>query len=678
MGKTNLIKKLNKESLNAHHHSTGVAESKHAICVRTAAVVKCAKGLQWTNLDYDSMIAHLNKHLRNLRFPSVCSSTPEENSASDLDRKSHHQQASSISSNPASLSQHKTNTRESIKLNKAVETDITKADVTITPSLGDVWDIINFLDTGGQPEFVNIFPAISSSIALTFIVFNLSKKLDSLVHVQHNVKGHPSFESYYLDCTNSEFIKRLMVSSENFNKNIVPSLPSIQRKDGGSDPKICYVGTHAFKISEGELQQIDRELSSIANEHGLHCRSCWSSPKLHLNRLFPIDLFEEPGLFDDIIKDICDNIQSQVQRQDYYDVPITWFIFLLKLQKLCQAKEVSYISYQKAVDEWMDVQVDENTDDELARKSNKHKHDSVCRNSSDVCNILLFFHLMGMLFYFHKVEGMCDYVFIDRQWLFKKLTELVELKFTINYSKKCIDAEALEKFTLEGKLNVDIIENLKIDLQGIKPLYFIHLLNHLNIIAPIDSKRKDYFMPCVLPSFSLETQKNYSLEEFYGTIQHTPLLIRPENGPMPHGIFCHMIVELLRNLPAGWNPPYESTEEVQHSYNNLITFVTTWGHAITLFFKIGYLEIQVRHEQSYPISIHYDVLCTLIGALNNVAEGLQLKKKQFCYGFYCKCKKVQHFAKLKELKSSTEYISCGHGNTKLTEDHKVWLQVLHR
>ena len=40
----------------------------------------------------------------------------------------------------------------------------------------------------------------------------------------YNVNGDPSFKPYYLDCTNLEFIKRLMVSSEIFNKNVSSSL----------------------------------------------------------------------------------------------------------------------------------------------------------------------------------------------------------------------------------------------------------------------------------------------------------------------------------------------------------------------------------------------------------------------------------------------------------------------
>ena len=104
---------------------------------------------------------------------------------------------------------------------------------------------------------------------------------------------------------------------------------------------------------------------------------------------------------------------------------------------------------------------------------------------------------------------------------------------------------------------------LKIDLQGIQPLHFINLLDHLNIVTPFDSKQRYYFMPCVLPSFPLiSTEKLSNLDKFYGNIQHAPLLVGFKNGPMPHGFFCHLIVELFRDLPKGWRLPLLSTEEM--------------------------------------------------------------------------------------------------------------------
>ena len=684
VGKTSLLKKLNKERLNKHHHSTGVVESKHTICVKTTAVIKSTEGLQWANLDYDSMISQLNKYLHNLKFPSSslhAATSPPEESVPSL----HLSPASSLTDNASNTTTRNDRATEANNVDIAnpdeVAVDMAQADSSNTPSLGDVWDIINFLDSGGQPEFVNILPAVSSSIALTFIVFNLSESLGSPVHVMHNVRGDPSFKPYYLDCTNLEFIKRLMVSSENFNKNITPSLKSIQREKNGNDSKICYVGTHAVTVSVENIQEIDSQLSSIANELELHQRSFWCSPSEPLKRLFPVDMFpvdKGQESFEGIIEDIRDNIQKQVQKRDYYEVPIMWLIFLLRLQRLCNVRSVSYLSYQEAVDVWMDEKVSKNElDTKSDQGSYKDKHERDSRENSDVHSILLFFHFMGMLFYYHKVKGLRDFVFVDRQWLFEKLTELVEIKFTKRYSKKGISAEDVEKFTMEGRLSIDLIKNLKIDLQGIQPLHFINLLDHLNIVAPFDSTQKDFFMPCVLPNFPLtESAEKFSeLDRFYGNIRHIPLLIGFKKGPIPHGFFCHLVVELFRNLPKGWHLPLGPTEEMQHVYNNLITFPTTSGHAVSLFYKIGYLEIQVRHEESRPTIIHHDIYCELDNALMKVSHHLLLNREQLCFGFYCKCKKIQHFSKLDELTSPTEFIYCDYGKTKLTEDHRVWLQV---
>ena len=55
--------------------------------------------------------------------------------------------------------------------------------------------------------------------------------------------------------------------------------------------------------------------------------------------------------------------------------------------------------------------------------------------------VFVIFSFMGMLFYYHTVEGMCDFVFVDRQWLFDKLTELVEIKFTKGCNEKYVNAE---------------------------------------------------------------------------------------------------------------------------------------------------------------------------------------------------------------------------------------------
>ena len=148
VGKTTLLKKLNKEDLNRHHHSTGVAKSKHTICIKTTAVIKTTEGLQWANLDYDSMINHLNKHLHNLRFPPSTTTTSYSlQEASTL--PSQESMPSEATFNPQVLSLSSTSSLENVTDTESVITrsttkvdlaavDIAKADSSNTPLLGEV------------------------------------------------------------------------------------------------------------------------------------------------------------------------------------------------------------------------------------------------------------------------------------------------------------------------------------------------------------------------------------------------------------------------------------------------------------------------------------------------------------------------------------------------------------
>ena len=174
VGKTSLVNKLNKAQVKSDHHSTGVAKSKHTICIKSAAVVKSTEGLKWVELDYDSIISYLNKHILDLKFSLSSSSTATNTQTHWIKRifRLLTFQSFRKATAASALEENAANTVEiegPFKKNKDIEIDIAKADSSNAPSLGDVWEVINFLDTGGQPEFVNILPAVSNSTALTFI-----------------------------------------------------------------------------------------------------------------------------------------------------------------------------------------------------------------------------------------------------------------------------------------------------------------------------------------------------------------------------------------------------------------------------------------------------------------------------------------------------------------------------
>ena len=617
-GKTSFLNLLNRKKFTPHHHSTNVAESKQVVCVNTVGVVGSGKESQWIDLDHDTMLTQLREY---------------------LDAK--------IRQVPinARLKMHSTK----CQVEDDIARDVSKLRLDKSPTLGNVWKVVNILDTGGQPELINIFPAISSSIIVTFIVLNMHggvKGLDKPVKVIHSKHGEHSYEPYHLHYTNLDLIKLLMAFSKDSSIKVKPPLLPIQQNSKFTSTSYqCYVGTHKDKVSKSEIQTIEDKLCCTADK--LKCKELlWESNE---KVLFPVDNTTAGTEKEDPTACILrTRIQELVENSSVYDIPITWFLLLLEMQKICLQKKIKFLQYTEVVD--------------ICKKA------GLIKDEKEVQNALLLFHLMGVLLYYHEVPGMCQYVIIDHQWLFEKLTSLINLTF----ERKGFDLKAISKFKYEGILNKSLIEQMNLQTD-IKTDCFIALLEHLKVIAKIDTE--NYFMPCVLRSQS----DTSTILDQYGNLQHVQLLAHFVNNPLPRGFFCSLVVQICQNLPTNWLLPLQSTKQKQHTYNNLITFHTSdTGHSISLIDKIGYLEIQIRHKKTIP-AIHYDVQQFLTKIFEAVCSHLQLDYKQLCYGFLCNCTEKMatehHIVSLpKELDHIPRWIQCPYSTMELKESHLMWLQ----
>ena len=612
-GKTSFLNLLSRKKFTAHHHSTNVAESKQV--VYKARVVGSGKESQWIDLSHENMLKqlqdYLKTHIPTLRHTRSKKYIPQ----CDVENE---------------MATHILHTKD---------TDT---------SLGDVWKMVNFLDTGGQPEFINLFPTISSSIIVTFIVLNMCggvKGLDEPVKVIRNKHSGQSYEPYHLHYTNLDLIKLLMAFSKQSCVNAEPPLSPVQQKTSTSHQ--CYVGTHADKVTTAEIQAIESKLKCTADE--LKCNELlW---ELNEEILFPVDNTTAGGDNEDPIAGIIrTRIQELVEGSSVYDVPITWFILLLEMQKICSERKNNFLPFSEVAD--------------ICEKG------KLTKNEEEIKTALLFFNLMGILLYYHKVRGMCQYVIINHQWLFEKLASLISLtlKRTGN------DYEAIKKFRNEGQLSKSLIKEINLEAD-IKTDCFIALLEHLKVIAKIDADAENYFMPCVLQSYSITS----TILDQYGSLQNVQLLVHFVNNPLPRGFFCCLVVHISQNLPKNWDLPLKSTRQNKHTYNNLITFYTSdTGHSISLIDKIGYLEIQIRHQET-STPIHYSVQKFLTGAFDKVCEHLQLDNNELCYGFPCNCGKhmvsKDHVASLpKEFDPVCRWIQCPYSRIKLTESHLIWFK----
>ena len=504
-----------------------------------------------------------------------------------------------------------------------------------TPSkvwdLPEVWDILTLLDTGGQPEFINLLPTINTSTAIAFVVLNMCEGancLDEDVTAQHSNK---SYEKHNLKYSNFSLLKCLLSSIQDsaLKESFYPKQLTVKQEDPHMHPKtvVYFVGTHADILKEqcetvvGTLNKKIAKLVEVVDDKKVVIRSGGGDADKYLHPVdntVPRERKKEHSLL--VAQKIRKDCSKLLTEKPIFEIPVTWFILELELRFLYESKKKVCVHLSEV----------------------KHIADSIAVTEKmmemwQIEEILKFYHLFGVLLFFHKVDGMKEYVVTDPQWLFRNLNSIIECKFV----EVELDASAINKVKKEGIFSRDLLTEIDLDIEDIDIESFINLLIYLRIFAQIDDS--SYFMPSVLPIFDRNTdEQEFFNEEEYGKagfnkhnslfIEVKPLLIGFASGMIPRGLFGLLVVRLLQN-----NKNFilrKNTSDNLCRYSDLITFFKEPCYYITLQDKISYLELQIRLIDNEP-SIHCEVQTIVTNALKQVSDQFCWRFSDLRYGFSC-------------------------------------------
>ena len=692
-GKTSFSNLLMKKAINKLHHSTNVVQAKHAISVKKAFVVGSKerdsemKHMVWLEMDSDSEITYLrqvllasnkllpvqerhssiNQQLQSPehenfgrhhtkpeeRLPLSDSHTTKSKPASIPQTQSVSKRVASIFSLAPKVKTKTLGTFDNLVKSAFVASSSHDALDEPLHHPGEVFNIITLLDTGGQPEYIHLLPTVNIHPMVTFVVHDLSKSLEDQVLVEYSEHGKHVFEPYHLRYSNFDMIKFLMSSINDSLERPACQVPQLVKIPGkNTDSYLCCVGTHADKVTSEITRNTNCKLTAMVEK--LDCKAAvWSNQDGGV--LFPVDNTtagdsEKEDLNSKYIRNKIDAIASD---KDVFELPITWMLLELEIRQVCSSNTKAYISFQECVF--------------IASQSN------LITDVDQVRSALLYYHLLGILLYYPEVPGLCNYVIVDHQWLFDRLSSIVQFTF-----KDCCNLRATNKLKYNGILCKELIGQLKWE-EELKEEYFISLLVEMKIIAPIqreDGSGEDYFIPYVLPTYTNQVQDDDILSQ-YGFLQGEPLLIQFVSNLLPRGFFCCLVVQLLQHLPNGWR--HLLTQK--NSYSNLITFRLPSAYSLSLMDRLSYLEIQIRHQETnyyhqYPV--HLAVQDVLGSALESVCEQLSYSHGRLQYGFHCQCgeMKEEHIATLTRLTPPFDYAMCRYESikdTKLNCGHTVWL-----
>ena len=686
-GKTSFNNLLMKSKFINFHHSTNIVQAKHAVSVKQAVAVgsnQCDNhNVVWLEMDDDSQMSHLRQILLSLDLSSLqktqmireqkmSSPTPlpqpittvSTNSTATVERQVQKVSVKKqyVTKERRSIPHRVTGLlQDSVKSEKMATFDCLVQNSMESNSLfkhdfkydREVLNIITLLDTGGQPEFIHLLPTVNIHPMVNFVVHDLSRSLEDQVLVEFSEHGKHVFEPYHLKYTNLDTIKFLMSSINDSleRSSQVPQLVTIPGKNNNS--YLCCVGTHADKVALNIIQHTDSQLTAVVEK--LDCKAAvWENTEGGV--LFPVDntTAGDNNKEDPLANLIRNKIDILAADKDIYELPITWMLFELEVRQICSKNGKAYISFNDCCT--------------IAQQVN------LISNVKEIRSALIYHHLLGVLLYYPAVPGLCDYIIVDHQWLFDRISSIV--CFTFKHSS---NKHAKNNLKYNGILTKKLFQELHWR-EEIKEEYFIALLVEMNVIAPIkveEGSECDYFIPYILPPFQSQSDDKLSK---YGCLQGEPLLIQFASNLLPRGFFCCLVVQMLQQLPDGWGHLY-TQKDIRHTYSNLITFQLQSSYFLSLIDKLSYMEVQIRHKKGnyyHQFPIHVEVQEFLVSAMEVVCEKLTLYSRRLVFGFQCMCGEYdeKHIAVPTRMTPPFDYASCRCGSiiaTELKKGHTVWL-----
>ena len=623
-GKTSFVKLLLKKKFDINYTSTKFVNTSHAVSVKRAVLHESASEVTWYEFDPEFEFGHLQSIL--LSKPSAALENPPPVTKVQSTNTKKNIFLSAIRKGFDMVFHANVPPASSDDFNLSTFDNIIDAKVPkpITHQPKEVLKIITLLDTGGQPQYIHLLPTINIYPTVTFVVHDLSKSLGDKVLVKYNQPGKQMFQPCKLNYSNLDMIKLLMSAANDSIERSISNIPKLVTIPGRNKKSyICLVGTHADMVSHQVVAKAESELGTLVNK--THCEAAvWQNDKGTV--LFSVDntTSGDEHIEDPMANIIRNKIDTLAKQKDIYELPITWVLLELEIQHVCSEKEKPYILFQDCVT--------------LARES------GLMTEEEEVKSVLLYYHLLGILIYFDEVSDLRDYVIMDHQWWFTKLSSIIQIAF----KQVSDDHKAERKLKYQGLLSKDLLQH--VGWEGdIKEELFLSLLIHMRIIAPTFSKCKEimsskqkeikeYFIPFILPSCNFD---QYPIHQ-YGHLQKKPLLIHFQSGLLPRGMFCSLIVELLQFAPKDWHPHFShvENEEVRHTFSNLISFRLHDGYSLSLLDKVSYLEVQIRHvEKDISVPVHNGVYNYLVYALTDVCIHLNFDYERLQYGFECQCGK---------------------------------------
>ena len=448
--------------------------------------------------------------------------------------------------------------------------------------------LINMVDTGGQPAFLEMLPVLTVGPAMYLVFFNLTQQLLSRYDIRYATDdGEISLS------TSSYTIQEVIFQ-------ILSSIAAFSRIQGietfpDSSQAALIVGTHKDQLDSAALVEKDiavqRELNQVLQtDSGLLCRASEESLILAIDNMTGDE--QEVKTMRKRLEEI---IEDKFRK---HDIPAAWLMINIFLRKL----GMRVMSLDQCKD--------------IARKL----------HVTDIEEALWFLHhIVGSLMYFPKVEELKDLVICDPQVVFDSVTTLIIQTFN---TANLVDG-ARKRFKETGLFSdAEIAKAVtKCSNEYLPPAKLINLLEYLNIVAPITTDShckasKWYFFPAILSCAT-----NEQLHVSKKPNDPLPLMIHFKFGFVPMGLFCATIASLVSQIYSEKLTWFHSMRcydapDNEPLYKNKHTFRTGNTYDITLISRPKRLEVHLTQTENAESSQIAEQCCARV--LDTICDTLDI------------------------------------------------------
>ena len=514
-------------------------------------------------------------------------------------------------------------------------------------------------DTGGQPELMDMLPALTIGPGLYLLFFSYEMKLKGRVKVFYQSESGkstlPEQSTFTLEKMLLSALSSIFCSSSFANLMSAEEMSSSDmRKILESSKSVAYiVGTHKDKVSEDYIKSFDNELQRIIRDTDFFEKNLvqfCSKDKLVISMNNMEGGAEEVNEVRKLLEIAMEKHFKKLR------IPAVWLLFSLCLRM--RDVRTACMSYCQ----------------ELSSLFNMSPYET---------KVALWFlhHHAGVMMYFPNVPGLDDLVIIDIQVVYDSVTSLILRAMSFDN----VGQATAEKFRRTGQFVLKdlIAATAGVSKDLITPLRLVALLEYLHIVARIfalttsSTEVEDnvvYIMPCILHSANKD-----KLDAFYKDTSPpnsiAPLMVRYKCGFVPIGVFPAMIASLIANKL------FELIEEgmmknlVQFRYGSLHTLVTFISQP--KFYEILISKLpKIKHDpHTGCVEIRKEVESTFekVGSCMNYGNFMDYQ-----FAFECPTHPGRdHLCVCNRNETMPELMLCLQQMTKketvvLNDCHKVW------